>query len=206
MLAQEATQQLREVGGPPACDGVPSRGSTEALALHSSIQTGQMASVGHLGRGRGRGALTTCPISTIPLSQARSSLSSCREQDHRLLLPPGISLPCCLQVDNCTPPGTHVVEGSAVPSFLEPVQGRVEEAQGRQPSLEAPVIDQGNDAPHHGSGGLRWGEVGRSPGAGALPSPAKREPRLWEKASRKGCIRTEVPETQGMGMRLVTTQ
>lgn len=77
MLAQEATQQLRKVGGSPACDGVPSRGGTEALALHSSIQAGQMASMGHLGGGKGRGAFITSPIFRIPLSQAPFSLSSC---------------------------------------------------------------------------------------------------------------------------------
>lgn len=88
----------------------------------------------------------------------------------------------------------HVVERSAVALLLQLVQCGVEEAQGRQPPLQPPVVDQSHHAGHHRRGRLRT--HGLSAGA--------RGTRY--RALAPGVLLTDVPDTQGSGMRFVTTQ
>lgn len=88
---------------------------------------------------------------------------------------------------------THIVEGITKPLLLQLVERRVEEAEGCQPPLQAPVIDQCHHACHHRCGRLR----GHNPSA---PGP----PCCGQQGTDE--LFTEVPETQGSGMRFVTTQ
>ena len=49
-LGQQGGQQCRVVGRPPACHGVPRRGSTETLPLNLLIQAAQVTAFSHLER------------------------------------------------------------------------------------------------------------------------------------------------------------
>lgn len=84
---------------------------------------------------------------------------------------------------------THVVECITKPLLLQLVERRVEEAEGCQPPLQAPVVDQCHHARHHRCGRLR----GHNPSA-QDPHHPKGQQRM------SSLLRSLTPRAGGCGL------